>query len=109
EGGQDRPDGAAREVARQHDAVVDLDVVVVGGDIEGAGRVEREAAAEVQRILGLEVGRAQGARHRAVHREGADLDRYRALAGDVDEVRADRGEMRLGEGRRTEAGAGRAT
>ena len=102
-----RADRAAREVAREHDAVVDLDVVVVRGEVEVAGRREGDARRQVDRVLRLEIGGPEGLSHGAVEREGADLDGDQALAGDVEEVRADRGEVGLGERRGAEARAGR--
>ena len=105
EGRQDRGQAAAGEVAGQDDPVLDLDVKVIGREIEGARRAQDEPAAVIDRVFGPEVLGSQRAGEVAVDAKMPDVE-WDERAVDVQEIRADRREVRLAERRRSEPGRG---
>src|SRR5690606_10372138 len=61
------------EVGREHDAVVDLDLIRVHGHVQALGRLQHQAEAVRERLLRLQRLGAQCAGDPAGRREGADL------------------------------------
>ena len=77
--------GGAVKIARQHDAVVDRDPVVVDAELEIGQRRDDDAGADVTRALGFERRRAEHLRRRRVDRQRQRLHRHEPLA-EIEEV-----------------------
>ena len=93
---------ATREIRREHNAVIDVDLVEVRTRREGIDRIPSRPNALVERGLGFERLRTERLGHRIGHGKRLVLKRHSA-----DEVRRGRAKPLLRQMRRTEPGAHR--
>ena len=88
---------SAGEVARQDDAMLDVDVEEVGRHLQVGHRLPHHAAAVVPRFFRYERLRPESDRDRAADRRSPHLERHDVAARVAQEIRAHRGEKRLTE------------